>query len=83
MKIGFAGTGIMGGFEHTGFTGSAVRDPNAPFLRIRGVALMGGVEITERQIGETARDARRRRKRSNRERGEDRIRRLRRGDEGE
>jgi len=51
---------IMGGVEH----GTAFRqsDPDSPVLRINGVCIMGGLEITVRQPGESARDARRREK---------------------
>ncbi|HSG48741.1 MAG TPA: LiaF domain-containing protein, partial [Longimicrobiales bacterium] len=61
------GIGIMGGFDHRGGEGSY--DQDAPTLRITGLALMGGVDITERHIGESARDARRRRKLEAKERG--------------
>jgi hypothetical protein len=37
-------------------------DPHAPTLRITGLACMGGVTVTVRHPGETAGDARRRRK---------------------
>ena len=52
---------IMGGFDHVG-------DPvqpdsmDGPTLRISGLALMGGVDVTVRHPGESARDARRRRR---------------------
>jgi hypothetical protein len=53
------GVGIMGGFDYhtpTGIgSGAAV-----PTLRIKGVALMGGVEVVVRLPGESAADARRR-----------------------
>ncbi|MEX2582713.1 MAG: hypothetical protein WD766_05545 [Gemmatimonadota bacterium] len=44
-------------------------------LRIMGLALMGGVEITVRYPGESARDSRRRRKREARARLAERSRR--------
>jgi hypothetical protein len=37
-------------------------DSNAPILKVNGFALMGGVEITVRKSGESAGDARRRRR---------------------
>jgi len=52
------GIGIMGGFEDV--SGSGAYDPDAPTLRIAGLALMGGVDIQVRHPGESARDARRR-----------------------
>ena len=58
---------IMGGFEHRG-DDYHNPDPHAPTLRITGVAIMGGVEVTVRHPGETARDARRRRKLERKER---------------
>lgn len=59
------GIGIMGGFDDAG---EQDYDPAAPTLRIAGLAVMGGVEITVRYPGESARDARRRRKEEARER---------------
>ncbi len=59
------GIGIMGGFEDAG---QQEHDPSAPTLRISGLAVMGGVDITVRHVGESARDARHRRKRESRER---------------
>ena len=47
--------------------GTIQPDPNAPTLRVTGVAIMGGVDVTVRHAGETARDARRRRKAERRE----------------
>jgi hypothetical protein len=55
------GVAILGGFEHRE---DAVLspDPNAPRLRIRGLAMLGGVEVSIRYPGETARDAKKRRR---------------------
>jgi hypothetical protein len=66
MNVESHGIALMGAFEHVG---DSVHDPDphAPTLRITGVALMAGVEITVRHAGETARDARRRRKLERRE----------------
>jgi len=55
------GIGIMGGFEAFD-QASADPDPSAPRLIIKGVAIMGGVEVTVRLPGESARDAKRRRR---------------------
>lgn len=60
------GIGIMGGFDHR--TDYEQDDEAAPTLRVTGLALMGGVEITVRNPGESARDARRRRRLDQKER---------------
>ena len=76
------GIGIMGGFDHV--TDYEATDPDAPILRVSGLALMGGVEITVRNPGESKRDARRRRRLEHKERRlrdrEERHRRLGRGE---
>lgn len=61
------GFGFMGGFEGVDQVGVDT-DPDAPRLVIRGLAIMGGVEVTVRLPGETARDARQRRKTARKER---------------
>jgi len=65
MNVESHGIGIMGGFEHAP---DMPPDPNAPTLRVTGLALMGGVDITVRHAGESARDARRRRRQERRDR---------------
>jgi len=60
------GVGIMGGFDHRS---EHVRtDPDAPTLRVAGLAVMGGVDIRVRYPGESARDARRRQRLERKER---------------
>jgi hypothetical protein len=54
-----SGIGIMGGFDHNQKTRSTPV-PGGPVVRISGLALMGGVNVTVRYPGETAADARRR-----------------------
>lgn len=61
------GFGFMGAFEGVDQAGVDA-DPDAPRLVIRGLAIMGGVEVTVRLPGETARDARQRRKLARKER---------------
>jgi hypothetical protein len=61
------GMGLMGGFEAVDQAGDYT-DPDAPRLLIRGMAIMGGVEITVRMPGETAKDARQRRRLERKER---------------
>ena len=51
------GSGFFGSFE--GEDNDAT-DPDAPVLRITGFAFMGGVEVSEQKIGESAREARKR-----------------------
>lgn len=55
------GFGFMGGFEGIDQVGVDT-DPDAPRLVIRGMAIMGGVEVAVRLPGETAKDARQRRR---------------------
>ena len=69
------GIALLGGFDHAG-TAAGNPDPLAPTIRITGVALMAGVDIAVRHPGESARDARRRRRVEKREQ----QRRLRSGD---
>jgi len=66
MNVESRGIALLGGFEHVA---DSVHhpDPHAPTLRITGVALLGGVDVRVRHAGETARDARRRRKLERRE----------------
>ncbi len=55
------GVAILGGFEH--IEDAVVSpDPDAPVLRVRGLAIMGGVEVSIRYPGETPREAKRRRR---------------------
>jgi len=77
LNVESHGIGILGGFDHAG-NDMPMADPNAPVLRISGLALMGGVDIKVRRPGESARDARRRKRQERR----DRRRALRRGDTG-
>jgi len=61
VRVECNGLGLMGGFEQGDDTGAAgVLGPDAPILRMTGVAIMGGVEVKVRFPGETARDAKRR-----------------------
>ncbi len=55
------GMGIMGAFASLECS-PVVPDPEQPLLRISGIAVMGGFEISTRLVGESARDARKRRK---------------------
>jgi hypothetical protein len=55
------GIGVLGGFESVD-RAPPVPDPDRPLLRITGLAVMGGFEVSTRLPGESARQARRRRK---------------------
>ena len=66
LHVESTGFAVMGGFEFAAEEHVPPR-PGAPSLRISGVAVMGGVDINVRRPGETARDARRRRRLERRE----------------
>jgi len=66
------GFGLMGGFEGVDQAG-ADTDSEAPRLVVRGMAIMGGVEVAVRLPGESARDARRRRRELQRQRRHGRL----------
>jgi hypothetical protein len=66
VRVDSSGIGLMGGFEHAN-QGKMPVDTSVPVLRIMGLALMGGVDITVRHPGETARDARKRLKATQKE----------------
>lgn len=59
LAVEMNGVAIMGGFAHSE-RAPAQHDPERAILRVSGVALMGGVEIKTRLIGESGREARRR-----------------------
>jgi hypothetical protein len=59
LSVESDGVAILGGFEHREEV-SMSTDPDAPFLRLRGAALLGGVEVSVRYPGESQRDAKRR-----------------------
>lgn len=59
LSVESDGVAILGSFEHRE-DASLQEDPDAPILRLKGMALMGGVEVSIRLPGESARDAKRR-----------------------
>jgi hypothetical protein len=61
------GFAVLGGFDHAA-DDALLPGPHAPTLRITGLAVMGGVDITVRHPGESAREARRRRRLESKER---------------
>jgi hypothetical protein len=66
VRVEVSGAGFMGGFGH-GTVGDVVVDPDAPVLRIRGLAIMGGVDLQTRYSGESQWDARSRERNRRRE----------------
>ncbi len=61
LQVDFGGVGIMGGFDAEAGA-RAVEDPGAPVVRIRGVAIWGGAAVEIRRHGESAAEARQRRR---------------------
>jgi Cell wall-active antibiotics response 4TMS YvqF len=61
LVVDCEGSSVLGNIESRG-TG-AVSDPERPSLRIRGVAVLGNIEVHTRLPGESERDDHRRRKR--------------------
>jgi len=67
LSVETEGSAIMGSFEHID-RAPPTPDPEAPLLRVRGLAFMGSVEIRMRLPGESERDAHRRLKQERRAR---------------
>ncbi|HXJ19085.1 MAG TPA: LiaF domain-containing protein [Polyangia bacterium] len=68
LAVEVSGSAIMGGFSHVNRS-PPTPDPDAPLLRVRGLAVMGGVDISMRLPGESeGQAARRLRQASRRER---------------
>ena len=57
LRVESNGIGIMGGFD-TGNPGRHPADLSGPILRVTGIAVMGGVDIREREHGEDPRGRR-------------------------
>ena len=57
VRVECSGIGIMGGFDVKQSVTSTT-DPEAPVIRVTGLAIMGGAGVSVRYPGETARDAR-------------------------
>jgi hypothetical protein len=66
LSVQMHGSAIMGGFADVNRS-PAYPDPEAPLLRVRGVAMMGGVNVEMRLPGESERGARRRERHALRE----------------
>lgn len=67
VRVESLGAAFMGGFELKAGDATAL-SPTHPVLRLSGLAIMGGVETETRYPGETAKEAKRRRRRSRSER---------------
>ena len=67
LQVECTGIGIMGGFDCPDDVRQS-SDPDAPILKINGVAMMGGAVVKVREPGETALDAWRRRRSARKER---------------
>ncbi len=61
MPVEVDGVALMGGFEMES-NEPMVRRPDQPLLRVRGMAVMGGVSVEVRLPGESTREAKKRRK---------------------
>ena len=61
LAVECEGSAVFGNIESHG--GGAVADPERPLLRITGPVVFGNVEVQTRLLGESERDAQRRRKR--------------------
>lgn len=49
-RVVVEGVGIMGGYAGPRHATDADNDPSAPLVRIRGVAIMGGVNVTRKRL---------------------------------
>lgn len=63
IEVDCSGLAIMGGFGYKGHSHPDPPPPGAPRVRVTGFAIMGGVDVSFRHRGESAGDARKRRRR--------------------
>jgi hypothetical protein len=68
LIVDAGGIAVMGGFESMAPT-PVPPNSSAPVLKVNGFVMMGGVEVMERERGETAREARKRHRRNRKNRG--------------
>jgi hypothetical protein len=68
VRVESMGAAFMGGFELKAGDATALSPAN-PVIRLSGLAIMGGVETETRYPGETAKEAKRRRRRARSEPG--------------
>ena len=72
VAVEVSAVGLMGGFEEQHDLAST-RDPDAPVIRVTGLAVCGGGSITVRHPGESRQEARRRRREERRSRRKKRM----------
>lgn len=65
LSVEVMGSAVLGGFDHVERLAPQV-DPDRPVLRVRGLAVLGGVAVETRLHGESESDAHRRRRRADR-----------------
>lgn len=70
LAVEVHGTAIMGGFQEI-HRAPATPDPEAPLVRVRGFAMMGGVDVRMQLPGESSREASRRQRREQRQQRRD------------
>ncbi len=61
VHVDMGGIAIMGGFDQSG-DDTVEPDRDAPTIRVNGLAMMGGVNVTTRYPGESGREAKRRKR---------------------
>ncbi|HSM36050.1 MAG TPA: DUF1707 domain-containing protein [Longimicrobiales bacterium] len=61
VAVDVEGFALMGGLDHLHERGAS-DDPDAPRIRVQGFAMMGGVDVSVRRVGESRREAARRRR---------------------
>lgn len=74
VRVETDGVALLGGFEEDLDADSGSNDPDAPVIRVTGLAMLGAVEVASRYPGESPRQARRRRKELQRQQEEERRR---------
>ena len=66
MYVECTGHAVLGSFERYENSPTSM-NPDAPVVRIEGISVLGSVEVHYRRVGETKRDAKRRRRREKKE----------------
>ena len=68
VRVESLGAAFMGSFDLKAGDATAI-SPTNPIVRLSGLAIMGGVETETRYLGETSKEAKRRRRRTRSDRG--------------